>query len=243
MQSTSIHSEHRTCPRHGQAMELILDDSRSGVSPIYWRCDKCRGKWAEEFFYFRAEKALPIRAMIQSFSFQCPVCGSLDVQHECVVGCCDSHGCNACGAGFDLTVELVEQHGPPASREELHTALDREMCIAVGGGSPYIEHPLTLSSRHCERHPDIALKFSHFDGISDERHRFGWSCSECKMFYFDYAFKRTQRPIFIPSSHPEVSCPACGSIYFDSQPDLAHASCISCGSIVILRAKLIKKGL
>jgi hypothetical protein len=58
MQRTALHFASRLCPRHGQPTELILDESRPGVSPLYWWCDDCRGAWAEEFFYFRAEQAL-----------------------------------------------------------------------------------------------------------------------------------------------------------------------------------------
>ena len=223
-------------------MELILDESQSGVSPIYWHCEKCRGKWAEEFFYFRAEQALPVLALTCSFSFRCPKCSSLDVHHACVVGCCDGHLCNACGAGFDLVAELVEKHEAPATPNLLHSALDRGTSSAVGG-PPFVESSFTLPIRRCERHPDTELKLSFFEGTCDERLRFGWSCSKCRMFYYDYALQRAQRPVFIPASHPEVECPVCYNIYFDSQPDLAHARCISCGSIVILRAKLIQESL
>lgn len=236
MKHTSLYFDARSCPRHGGPMELILDDSRPNVSPLYWLCEQCRGSWAEEFFYFRAEQALPVLGLTESFSFPCPRCGSLEVSHACVVGCCDAHTCKICGAGFDLTAEVIDRHEPKVPQRSLDRALDQGSSIAVGGVS-FAEHPFTLPSRQCGRHPTIALKFSSFDYNADERFRFGWSCSACSMVYHDYSLQRTQRPFFIPTSQPGIECPVCGGLHFDSQSDLNLARCTSCCSIVRLHAK------
>lgn len=237
MLETGLRFQSRTCPRHGELMELCLDDARKNVSRLYWRCESCRGWWAEEYFYFRVECALPVRALQSSFSFPCPHCGSLDVCHGCIVGCCDDHGCNTCGKGFNLVVDSVEHRGLAKAAPAVGDALDTGSWTAVGGGAtPYVEHSITLPKRHCDRHPDIALQFSSLDEVTDERFRFGWSCHECQMFYLDYMMDRTLRPVFIPASRPEIECPVCSNVVFDSEPDLQHAKCLSCGSILRLRA-------
>lgn len=242
IQRTSLYFDSRSCPRHQHPIELILDDSREKVSPLYWWCADCRGSWAEEYFYFRVELQLPILALSASFSFPCPRCGSLDISHGCVVGCCDAHGCNACGAGFDLIAKIVEEHHDQLSSPlALYDALERDGATGIGGGGGplYIEHPFVHPSQYCGRHPRHRLRLSSFPEISDERLRFGWSCSACPMFYFDYRLYRTQRTIFVPSGRPEVECPACGNTLFDSLRNLDHARCISCGSIIHLYAERV----
>ena len=240
VQRTALQFESRRCPRHRCLMELVLDDSRVHVSPLYWSCAECKGSWAEEYFYFLAEQQLPVLGLSASFSFPCPRCGSLDIEHICIVACCEGHACNACGAGFDLVAELVEEHHEQLpSPLALYDALDRGGATGVGGGGGprYIEHPFRHPSHYCDRHPRQHLRLSSFPEVADERFRFGWSCSECQMFYFDYGFHRVQRPIFVPGGRPEVKCPACSNTLFDSRTDLDYARCIACGSIVRLHAQ------
>lgn len=237
MQRTGLIIEFRHCPRHSDAMELALDDSRPAFSPLFWWCKDCRGFWSEEFFIFQIEKALPIRALKTVFVFPCPKCGSLETEHACVVGCCEGHLCRACGHGFDLLAQLHEAHQPPVSpRPFMESVDDQSYGLGVGVVPSRLQLlGFTLDSRRCTTHPNLKLELALDATAHAETHRLGWYCPICQMFLFDYRLGRAQRPIFVPPGFPGVECPVCFGSDFDSLPDVRFAECQGCNTVVRLQ--------
>lgn len=238
MRRTGLIIEFRHCPRHCRAMELALDESRPAFSPLFWWCSDCRGFWSEEYFNFQAEKALPIRALEAAFVFPCPKCGSLETEHACVVGCCEGHFCRACGHGFELLAEIHEAHPRPVSPRPFVECAD-SLCYGTGGGVAPSKLRLlgvSLDSRRCTTHTASQLELALNPTADKERHRLGWYCQACQMFFFDYRLGRAQRPIFVPPGLPGVECPVCFGSQFDSLPDVHFAKCQGCDTVVRLRA-------
>ena len=243
MKPEKFQSDFRRCPRHKSTLALVIDDYFKHVSVLHWKCDQCCGLWSEEFFYRQVEQSLPDTRGSTTFVFPCPHCDSVETYHACVVGCCEMHGCGTCNQGFELEVEVVERASwQPVDENRTTSEILNWAGIAAVPLQGFFVSEITLIGRTCQKHSNTALQFAvrmeSRDFIpNDERYRYAWACADCGSAYFDYTFERALYLSYRPICLAQIECPVCYFFKFESQADYHFARCLTCKSLVRLKAK------
>ncbi len=249
---TGILTEHRLCPRHGNALEACVTQDKN---PAWW-CDACGGTWGEEYFAMRIEASLPVAALECRFRVACPRCGSPRARRACNIECCDLHACTDCEQYFFIDHVVTRKSQLP--KRTIRALKERPWLEggAFGSRAPVAQPPrgtprdvvwetvqTTGACRWCamggdrwgleDDTPTVCVLCVN-GWPADERFRFGWVCLQCGGSTPVY----TGKPHFTPETRPQYHCRVCHHVTFDQGEDWRRATCVTCGTEFRLRVKL-----
>ena len=237
MNRTGISTQYRLCPRHGTALEVSIEENDASAACLNWWCDACGGAWSENYFAMRAESVLPLLALERNFRIGCPRCGSLRAARDCEFVCCDFHRCSDCGLLFDIafTITAPSNLAPRRlARLKARNWLDDSGIISEQETEEFEHFAIELRLlRFCDRHLDVAPVLVANRSATDERYRFGWSCSSCRTVTYDYMrhYPRVYRSFFRLGAHPDFRCRVCHHAAFDQSEGLLKPRCLTCGTV------------
>lgn len=251
---TGIVFSHRPCPRHGAAMELVISE-REFSTPIHWWCVSCHGLWSEDYFFFKAEAALPIRTAEELLDIRCPDCGGRNFSAGCDPTCCSVHECWDCKKKFFLRLHLVSAGEMPPLETPGTLRLETTPYDARPYRVPYrqsvpapalVSLGQTTTLRTCDWH-DAAeaphlMELLHFPEIPDERFRFGWRCPTTGFLSYEYLLPVSipcdqcwphynwprDRKFFTREYLARLYCLFCRGLEFCNAAESGHYLCLTC---------------
>ncbi|MBI5550870.1 MAG: hypothetical protein HY911_05125 [Desulfobacterales bacterium] len=231
MKDLNLSFDKIKCPRHNTELRLFIDEGNSPNSIIAWYCERCKGYWYEDFFYFENNKGKKPKALDYNFFIKCPKCGSFKVFHHCEPICCSQHGCSDCGAGFEIEADILHRGDSSLKLHNLRGYhLNEGKAVGVGYFKMFEDYQkIEFGSklRKCVVHPNAKIILCIQNSCSNDT-RIGWYCKECNTINFEYGF--INKPKFFSSiGNPGYACNICGSLSIDSV-DEGTGKCINCNS-------------
>lgn len=233
--------EYRSCPRHGIALSLCVDDTpteelghdsqKHDDNRILWHCEKCLAYWNENFFVGGAVHA-GVPELRARLILTCTKCGSPKVNHTCVPDCCEEHECEECETSLSAVITLLAP-GLPEHEWKRMPAVGR----LVQHGGPDKSSGIFRSYRACPRGHAGELELVVFDEAASEINRIGWRCAECKNTFPEVgAFRRWEEQC-TPEAQAGALCPHCHGPFLDTEVtsrEGTRAVCSCCSAVVSL---------